>query len=97
MKLYAKMKSERALQGKELGGQEYIDIIVNGAARNNLCRLYVENRKDEVYIELLDYSTGQKYILSAEQEKGEKQKGEKIACENHAYFREDCAYCRREN
>lgn len=79
MKLYATVSSERA--SKSQGGQEFVDVIVNDSKKENICQLYVEQREDEIYIEFLDFSSGEKHIFSKElpeelPEKGEKQKGE---------------------
>jgi len=77
MKLYATVQSERATKGQ---GGKYLDIVINNENKENIFRVYVEDREDEIYAEFVEYSTGAKHIFSNEKTKGEKQKGENPLC-----------------
>lgn len=105
MKLYATVNSEGAGREAKKGGNKELVIKLK---RGNVETFTVVMKEQTL---LIYDSQTLKYLLALrtdeggkvhrdvmeEETKGKTRQGEKIACENHAYFREDCAYCRREN
>ena len=63
MKLHAKITSER---GKPVtkSGNEYLEVLVNNEQRENVYMFTVEKRENEIYAEVINYSTGEKHIFS---------------------------------
>lgn len=83
MKLYARIVTSR---GKM-------------AAKGDNEQLHVEFMRGNEYIGHV-YLTDETMIIERGRNRevihlGNKQKGEEVSCENHAYYREDCGECRR--
>lgn len=107
MKLYATVMSERASKGQ--GGNKYLQIKItvthNDGNVMEMGTIMVEEGyglDEQMPQFVLTYAPyDERELIEVDRienrTKGEKQKGELVACENHAYYREDCAYCRREN